>query len=508
MIRPTSASFVKIYFWSVISIAVGFISMLVVIPHLTSNPELFGIYSVCLSITLYLSYADIGFLLAGQKFAAEEYAKNNLNEEISITGFSIFILIFMFIPFSIFSVYLANNPEILLGSFSSENRDVARKLLLIVGLLLPIQIILERLTSFILQIRLKDFIAIRISLLINFIKIVSIFYFFGNNQYLLTEYFLFITLISIFGSLLVLIFIRVSLSYDFVQLIKNTRFKFSVCRKIGLLGFSSFFFTISYIIYFEIDNILIAKLIGVKEVAYYAVGFTLLTFVKRIINLFYSPFMHWLNQLAGLGDKDSISRVLRKILELSLPAYLISVLVLFLSVEYIIGFWVGVGFDATVRATELLFISLLFNAYNWPARCYYNTALRYSYMYIIAILAPIVFITSIFILHDEFGIEAFAWSKIIVGAFISLVAIIGLREIIHTGKPLMYAIVPLILVLAVILWLYPLYLTQVFPTVEKNIKDLFLLLFSALIIILVSYFLVIGSSFRRQQDVRALFAHD
>ena len=126
---------------------VGFISMLVVIPYLTSNPELFGIYSVCLSISLYLSYADTGFLSAGQKFAAEEYAKNNLNEEISITGFLIFILIFMLLPFSIFSVYLASNPETLLGSFSFENRDVARNLLLFVGLLLPIQTILQRLTS-------------------------------------------------------------------------------------------------------------------------------------------------------------------------------------------------------------------------------------------------------------------------------------------------------------------------------------------------------------------------
>ena len=129
-------------------------------------------------------------------------------------------------------------------------------------------------------------------------------------------------------------------------------------------------------------------------------------------------------------------------------------------------------------------------------------------MYLIAIFAPIVFIVSIFALHEQLGIEAFAWTKIIVAAVISLFAINGLKEIINVWKPLIYGIVPLILVLVAILWLYPIYLNYLFPVVEKNTKDLFLLLFSALIIILVGYSLVIASSSRRQQDVRALFVGD
>lgn len=61
--------------------------MMVVVPHLSENLELFGIYSVCLSISVYLSYSDLGFISAGQKFAAEAYKRNESLNELAITGF-------------------------------------------------------------------------------------------------------------------------------------------------------------------------------------------------------------------------------------------------------------------------------------------------------------------------------------------------------------------------------------------------------------------------------------
>ena len=61
--------------------------MLIVVPKLSSNVELFGLYSFCSSFILYLTYADIGFLNASTKFAAEEYAKGNATEEYKIFGY-------------------------------------------------------------------------------------------------------------------------------------------------------------------------------------------------------------------------------------------------------------------------------------------------------------------------------------------------------------------------------------------------------------------------------------
>ena len=68
-------NYIKIYFWRIFSVLTGFLSLLIVIPQLSFYKELYGIYSFCVSLNLYLAYADIGFLSAGQKYAAEEYAK-------------------------------------------------------------------------------------------------------------------------------------------------------------------------------------------------------------------------------------------------------------------------------------------------------------------------------------------------------------------------------------------------------------------------------------------------
>ena len=96
----TANNYLKIYLWRVLSVVSGFLSLVIVTPHLSTQQELFGIYAFCITFSLYLSYADIGFLSSGQKFAGEEYAKGNQVEEVGIAGFSLFLLLLLFLPFS------------------------------------------------------------------------------------------------------------------------------------------------------------------------------------------------------------------------------------------------------------------------------------------------------------------------------------------------------------------------------------------------------------------------
>ncbi|MDA9322307.1 hypothetical protein N9Q72_04520, partial [Gammaproteobacteria bacterium] len=486
-----SSAILKVHTWSVISLLTSFISLMVVIPHLSANPELFGIYSICLSITLYLSYADLGFLSAGQKFAAEAYGRNDIGEEIAIAGFSIFVLIAMFIPFSIFSVYIANNPEILLNNLSVENRNIAKNLFLIIGLLLPIQIVLQRLVTFVLSIRVMNYIELRVNILVNIIKIASVFFFFTSEVYLLAEYFLFITLMSIIGSFLTLIIIKVMFNYNFIALIKKIKYQPEVYKKMGALAISSFCLSISFIVYYELDSILISKLIGIEEVAIFAIGLTLLKFVKTLTNLFYGPFLNRLNQFAGRGEDIQINAMIQKILNITLPGYLILVLVLVLSTKYLILFWVGSVYESSILITKLLFISLIFTVYNSPASYYYNVALKYKYIYAVSICAPIIFLASIFLLYPISGLIAFAWTKVIIGVFICVFSIITLKEIVSVGKDWVLRSGPLLAVLILIFWLYPIYLDSVFPVIEKNTTELLLLVMSIGATVLISYLFVI-----------------
>lgn len=63
-------NYIKIDFLQILSILLGFVSMFIVVPYLSSDQTTYGIYSVCISVTIFLSYAYLYFLGAGQKYAA------------------------------------------------------------------------------------------------------------------------------------------------------------------------------------------------------------------------------------------------------------------------------------------------------------------------------------------------------------------------------------------------------------------------------------------------------
>ena len=177
-------NYLKIYFWRSLSIVSGFLSLLIVVPHLSNNQELYGIYAFCISFSLYLTYADIGFLGAGQKYAAEEFARGNRNEEIKILGFTGAILLLMVLPFSISMIYFSFHPEIVINNLSGGGQKIAGNIFLIIGVLSPLQVIIQRLVQSILIIRIKDYISLRIDIAFNFLKIVSVFFFFAKNHYM------------------------------------------------------------------------------------------------------------------------------------------------------------------------------------------------------------------------------------------------------------------------------------------------------------------------------------
>ena len=108
----------KIYFWKILSIISGFLSLLIVVPNLTNDIELYGIYSLCISFTLYLSYADIGFLNSGQKYAAEAYATGKRKDEVQTLGFTTAILLLMMFPFTIAMFVCYLNPGLLISNLS------------------------------------------------------------------------------------------------------------------------------------------------------------------------------------------------------------------------------------------------------------------------------------------------------------------------------------------------------------------------------------------------------
>ena len=167
--------YIQIYFWQVLSFCLRFISMFVVTPLLTDMPIVYGIYSVCISLTIFLTYADLGFLMAGEKFAAESYSKKDTVSEKSFIGTSIFIYAVVCIFVFLGVMICTYSPSLILKNIEQDVSQtlIARELLLILAFSIPITIF-QKYVQIIYKIRLEDYKIQQVSIVGSFFVILSI----------------------------------------------------------------------------------------------------------------------------------------------------------------------------------------------------------------------------------------------------------------------------------------------------------------------------------------------
>lgn len=121
-------NYLLIYFWQSLSIILGFLSLFVVIPYLSTDKILYGTYSVCTSLTIFFSYADFGFISAGLKFAAEYFIQGERQKEINMIGFVAFMIMTTFLLASVAIIVCAIFPNLLIPELQvgSSQFDIAR----------------------------------------------------------------------------------------------------------------------------------------------------------------------------------------------------------------------------------------------------------------------------------------------------------------------------------------------------------------------------------------------
>ncbi len=438
MQKSYTKNYLKIYFWQAISLVLNFLSMFVVMPYLTSDPTIYGIYAVCTSISIFLAYADLGFLAAGQKFAAEYFAKGDKDAEIKVVSFTIFILSLFLVLFCLIFLLLSQQPQFFVKGINTlKHEKIASSIFLILAVFTPTTL-LQRLSQIIFGIRMEDFIIQRINILGSIVKITSVLWFFQEGSYDIVGYFLFTQVINLLVVIIILLIARSRYEYSFKILFQSFRFNNVIYNKTKSLAFASLFITLSWILYYELDTLAIAFFLGAHKVAIYAVGLTILSFFRSIFGIIFAPISIRFNHFIGADNELLLKSFYLQIVTVFAPLVVLPIIAFTLIAEPIVLSWIGFNYQDSVVIIQFLVFCNFFAFITYPTNFMLIAKERQNELYFINILAPVVYWLGIILTVGEIGIDSFAFFKFV--SFLLYASVLYRIMINYFGFTLIYSL--------------------------------------------------------------------
>ncbi|WP_157868215.1 MATE family efflux transporter [Halobacteriovorax marinus] len=472
--------------------------MFIVLPYLSSNKVIFGIYSLCLSFNIFLSYADLGFIGAGFKYASEAFARKDKEGELEVIGFTTFILLIAVCIFSAVMLMGAFDPSLLISDIGNGSEiDIAKSMFFILSLF-SITTVLQRVLQFIYGVRVEDFIVRKINILGHIAKISSVFYFFREGSYNIIGYYLFFQVVNLLCALIGLVVARRIYSLDLKKLVKNIRFSWPVFYKVKSLALTSFIMSALWIAYYEIDSPVIAKFYGANKLAYYAIGLSLLSFLRSIFGILYSPFSARFNHFLGLRDEEGLKRFYYNTIVYLLPMSVFSVLTITILMENIVFTWVGQQYSESIVTAQLLILTFLFAFNNYPAGILLMGKEKNNELRIVNLFIAVAFWLIILLLNNQYDYQSFAISKLIVFSVSTVFYVYFTRDYIFGANKYIKEIIVPMFVGAITTSVVAYYFSLILP-VGQSKANLFLVAAACAICCfcgLLSYF-VSNSKFRK-----------
>ncbi|WP_300646448.1 hypothetical protein [uncultured Rikenella sp.] len=391
--------------------------MFIVVPYLSSDQTTYGIYTVCISITIFLSYADLGFLSAAQKYAAESYSQGDREREVSLIGFAHFIFLCVTLLIGGVFLYFSFHPDQLINNLlPGRQTQTAHELLLILAFSTPI-VVIQRLVQMIFGIRLEEYHIQKLVIAGNALKILSVFYFFTNGRYNIVGYYLFIQIIAAFVAVGGIWMARYKYQYPLGQLVRRFRFSNDIFRHTRSLAFSSLFITLCWILYYELDSIAIAKLLGADAVAIYAIGLSILSFSRSLVGVLFSPFSSRFNHFIGLGQWSEFRHFYLHVIFLTFPLVVFPFVAVAMMSRGVVISWVGPEYAASVEIVVWLVLCNILGFVSYPTGIMLMACEKIRQLYLQNALMVLIFWGGIFTTVGIWGIESFARFKFLTFIF-------------------------------------------------------------------------------------------
>lgn len=450
-------NYLKIYFWQILGVSLNFLSLFIVTPKISANVDVYGIYSLCLSFVVFLSYADLGFLGAGYKYASEYFAQNKKKEEIRVSAFVSLILLVPTILFSIVILLIANYPTLIFNNLTKGNALIAENLLIILSISAPF-IVCQRIMQMIYGVRVKEFIFQQFNVIGNIIKLTGVFLFFPKNGTGdIVSYFCFIQLITIFVTIVSGLWVNKYLDYSFIEFYKNIKFNKILFEQTKSIALSSLLLTISWILYYELDLLVITKLLGPSYAATYNIGLVILSLFRSLYAIIFNPFNARFNHLKGLSNIEGLKSMVFTVVRLSLPIFVLPIFIVSIWAKQLIFVWLGALYSPSVVIVQILVFCNILGFISNPVGILLIALEKNKVIYRLSLFIPILYWTIIWLFYRFEGLIIFPVAKISV--FLLMGLFYGNQLLSFIGKQEFYKIIKdLVIIIPIVFLYYVLYL--------------------------------------------------
>ena len=231
-----------------------------------------------------------------------------------------------------------------------------------------------------------------------------------------------------------------------------------------------------FILYYELDAFVIAKYLGPENVAIYAVGFTMLSFLRSLFGVLYAPFLARFNHFIGLHDLEGLRNLYRIILPLTLPFVIFPTVSLILLMHPFVHSWVGNYYEKSIIIAQLLILGFIYGFITYPASFLVIAQERIKILYFTSAISPIVYWTGIVLTIPYIGLTSFALFKFIamsISCLFYFYITIKFLEV-SVGEFIKTILCPIAIPLGFLI-ISLAYLNQFMP-IEKNAHNLFIII--------------------------------
>lgn len=388
---------------------------------------------ICMSVTIFMTYADLGFLTSAQKKAGEAFGRRDVIEEADQIGFTGFVLGIFLLIYILVLIVCAVNPGIIVRNIGIDEAGVARVLFIILAIFSPVTIA-NRLINMIFTIRIEGYIPQFQQIVLNIVVICSALFFFRPGQYDIIGYFLFSNIMQAAAFIVQLFAAKSRYHYPFGRLLKAMHFNRRIFKESKGLALTAFYNTLCWVLFFELDLIVVGRLFGAAEAAVFGVAVTITSFFRTFTGgLIFIPFQAQFNQLSADKNNDPLVSLWSKAIRLSAPVIVIPVVATVLFLDKIIPAWVGPYYIDSILIARLFILCYIFHFITVPSNFLLFAREKLQVLNVASTLNVIVYWIGIGALNRLIGLPVFGIFKLIGFWFPGAVTAAGVHQFVK-GK--------------------------------------------------------------------------